>query len=423
MKKELIQKYYSLFLSNKLIYGKMEDYYNGITDAMLDYKMVTERSNLKVNCNFLKKFIKEETSYSVGNDITYISKSSNENIINTIDWNFQTLSNQHDIELMKTMLKFNIAYELYYIETNEFKSKVISPLEGFLIKENNSVIGFGREYVVEGLNDKCYLDLYTKDKIYHYEVVGEDYSETRDATPNIFGFVPVGIAKLGKEGIYETLYNDIKGLQDAYETNLSDLTNEISDFRNAYLVLTGAQLDVEQAKEMKKMGILQSDTPGAKFEWLIKNLNDTFIQNTLSTLEDKMYQLSQHINHNEQMQSNLSGVALRSRLISLEERCKLNQRALTDCVKTRLSALFSWVNKLQGSNYDWRDIKIKYTPNIPQDDVTAAQIIAQLGDKLSTETGLSLLSFVENPRNEAEKVKKEREDDLPEIDLNRLGDD
>ncbi len=30
-----------------------------------------------------------------------------------------------------------------------------------------------------------------------------------------------------------------------------------------------------------------------------KNINDTFIQNTLNTLEDKMYQLSSHINHNE----------------------------------------------------------------------------------------------------------------------------
>lgn len=423
MDNALIQKYHSLFLANKNTYIKMDDYYNGITDAMENYKMVTERSNLKVNCNFLKKFIKEETSYSVGNDITYISKSSNAGIINTIDLNFQTLSTQHDIELMKTMLKFNIAYELYYIEDKEFKSKVISPLEGFLIKQNNKIVAFGREYIIEGLDDETYLDIYTTTNIYHYKV-GEQYVENKDATTNIFGFVPVGIAKLGLEeydnGQYDTLYNDIKGLQDAYETNLSDLTNEISDFRNAYLVVTGAEIEETQAASMKQMGILQTNDSNAKFEWLIKKLDDTFIQNTLSTLEDKMYQLSQHINHNEKMQSNLSGVALRSRLISLEEKCKLNQRALTDCIKTRLKALFTWLNKLQGTNYDWRDIKIKFTPNIPQDDATNAQIITQLGDKLSLETGLSLLSFVENPSNEASKVRKEQQEAMPDTNLDNI---
>ena len=59
-------------------------------------------------------------------------------------------------------------------------------------------------------------------------------------------------------------------------------------------------------------------------------------------------------------------------------------------------------------NYDYRDIKTRFTPNIPQDDLNTAQIISQLNGKLSTETGLSLLSFIDNPQNEIEKLKKEQ---------------
>jgi len=435
MDNALVQRYHDLFLANRNRYLEIEFYYNGFTHAMRDYQHIDGRSNLKVKTNFLKKFIKEEVSYSVGNDITYISKSGSEEVTNIIDTNFQNLSTQHDIELMKTMLKFNRAFELFYInDDGEFKSKVISPLEGFLIRENNEIVGFGREYVVKGLEDKTYIDVYTKNNISHY-LVGEEYEQAGDVQENIFGFVPVGIARLGLEehhwcglvddgiyddGIYDTLYFDIKGLQDAYETNLSDLTNEISDFRNAYLVITGAELDEDDATKMKKSGILQCTDPSSKFEWLIKKLDSSFIKENLITLEDKMYQISQHINHNEHMHSNLSGVALRSRLISLEEKCKLNQRALTDCIKMRLKALFAWLNKLQGTNYDWKDIKIKFTPNIPQDDATNAQIITQLGDKLSLETGLSLLSFVENPQNEAEKVRKEQEAAMPNVNLDKV---
>ena len=40
------------------IYQKMYNYYVGDTDAMRNYKMVTERSNNKVRVNFIKKFIK-----------------------------------------------------------------------------------------------------------------------------------------------------------------------------------------------------------------------------------------------------------------------------------------------------------------------------------------------------------------------------
>ena len=75
-------------------------------------------------------------------------------------------------------------------------------------------------------------------------------------------------------------------------------------------------------------------------------------------------------------------------------------------------------------NYDYRDIKVKFTPNIPQDDLTTAQIISQLGDKLSLETGLSQLSFIENSKNEIDKIKNEQEDILvgskllEEVDVN-----
>lgn len=400
------------------LYKKMYEYYKGKTDIDSSYQMQTDRSNLKVKVNFMKKFIKEEVSYSLGNDITYISKQGNKEVTDFIDLAFEELNEQHDIELAKTMLIFNKAYEVFYLEGDIFKSKVITPLEGFEVKDNKGIVqAFVRVFEVEEGEEKVkYIDVYTPDSIEHYK--GE--FESLGSTTHYFGFIPYGKCEVGEEGEFDTIYNDIKGLQDAYENNLSDLVNEISDFRNAYLILTGTDIDEPQAAEMKKLGIMELPE-GGKAEWLIKSLNDTFIQNTLATLEDKMYQLTQHINHNEKMQSNLSGVALRSRLISLEEKCKLNQRALTECIKKRLKALFTYYNKLEGKTFDWRDIKIKFTPNIPQDDVATADLISKVGDKLSLETALSLFSFIENPQKEAEKVKTQQEEmfqaDLKGVDV------
>lgn len=406
MKKELLELCYLDFLYNKSNYEKMYEYYKGNTDAMNDYKMITERSNLTVNTNFLKKFVKEEVSYSVGNDITYISKSGSDTIIQDIQNYLGHLSAKHDSKLFKQMLIYSIAYELYYYDRDSnFNVKVIPPTEGYVYEDDFGNISFFMHIFKKKFEDKVSIDVYTDEEIIHYD---EDFNK-KGTTPHIFSRVPVGISQLSEELEDDTLYKDIKGLQDAYETNLSDIANEISDFRNAYLNFIGVELDEEDIPKMKELGIIQFGNKDAKATWLIKNINDSFIQNTLSTLEDKMYQLSSHINHNERMQSNTSSLTLRSRLIALEEKCKLNEKSLADCIRSRLKFLFEYISfkKNEDIKNDYRDITIKFTPNIPQDDLMTAQIISQLGDKLSIETGLTLFSFIENPKNEIKKIMQE----------------
>lgn len=405
----LVRECYGDFSAKQALYDKMYNYYKGNTDAVANYKMVTERSNNKTPCNFVKKFIKEEVSYSVGNDITYISKSGDENVINDISYYLGHWSEKHDSELAKRMLTYGFAFELYYIDKeNQFCSRIISPRKGYAYTDDFGNVLFFMHIFTKKFDLDTYIDVYDSDFIYHFD---GNFNELDKPMANILGSVPVGVVKISEELEDDTIYKDIKGLQDAYETNLSDISNEISDFRNAYLAISGFKINEDDIPAMKEKGIIQIPNKDGKAVWLIKNINDQFIQNTLLTQEDKMYQLTSHINHNEKMQSNLSGMALRSRLISLEEKCKLNQKSIADCVKVRLKMLFIFLKWLKNIDYDYRDIKLKFTPNIPQDDLNSAQIVSQLGDKLSLETGLSLFSFVDNPKNEIEKIEKEQETD------------
>ncbi len=422
---DLLDGVFSQFQMNWYIYEKMYWYYMGLTDtnkrhefisdfsddltdAMAAYSFVNDRFNSKINTNFMKKFIKEEVSYSVGIDVTYISRSGDEDIINTIIQNFSQWPEDNDITLCKNMLIYSMSFELYYIDKNaQFRSKIITPRHGFAYTDDNGNILFFMHVFRKQFDTNICIDIYTDEEIIHCNEVFDEIAE-RDI--NIFGVVPVGIAQLSEEGWLDTIYNDIKSLQDAYERNLSDISQEITEFRNAYLWLNNIAIQNTDLPKMKRDGVMQTKGNTGQAQWLIKNINDTFIQNTLNTLEDKMYQMSAHINNHEKMPSNTSSLALRARLISLEEKCKLNQKALANCMKTRLQMLFLYLNKLKGSNYDYKDIKTKFTPNIPSDDMVNAQIISQLGDKLSIETGLAQLSFIENPKEELQKIKQESED-------------
>lgn len=253
---KLVKKAYGSYHVFKNVYEKMYEYYKGNTDAIKKYLFITERSNLKINSNYIKKFIKEEVAYTLGNDITYESRTENENIVGDIEYYTAHWDELHDTDVMKYLLIFTQVYELYYIDDNaDFCSKIIKPTEGYAYydKASGKVLFFIHAFKNDFETTVTYIDVYTGDYIYHYD---GKFNEIADPTPNIFGEVPVTIGKLTEEGYDDSLYRDMKGLQDAFETNLSDIGNEISDFRNAYLLFKNAQVDEEKIPEMKKLGVI-----------------------------------------------------------------------------------------------------------------------------------------------------------------------
>lgn len=414
---ELLRKCRQDFSMKLPEYMTMQCYYDGDTDAMREYKMITKRANTKAKCNFIQKFVNEEASYCCGNKITYSSHSNNPDVIEDIRVNFCHWKEKHNKELCKQSLIFNEAYELYYIDSNGmFNSLICTPLDSYILQDDFGNTQLFIRFWTKKFDEThtLYADVYTDADIGHYTVIGDVFTPTTGvkADVNVFGKVPVSVVQIGT--IDESLFSTLKGLQDGYETNLSDMVNEISDFRNAYLVFMNCKLDdtpdadgKSDLDKMKEKGVmnLRGDKTDAK--WLIKEINDSFVQNTLNTLEDKMYQLASHINNNEKLVSNTSSLALRNRLISLEEKCTNNIQALIDAIKVRLQFLFIYLRIKQNKDYDWKDIDIKVTPNIPTDDLMISQIISQLNGKLSTKTGLKQLSFVDNVDNEMAELEKE----------------
>lgn len=420
----LVKKVYGSYYVFKNIYTKMYQYYKGDTDAIKKYLFITERSNLKINVNYIKKFIKEEVAYTLGNDITYESRNDNESVVKDIEYYTAHWNELHDTDVMKYLLIFTKVYELYYIDDKaDFCSKIIKPTDGYAYydKASGKILFFIHAFKNDFDNTTTYVDVYTDDLIYHFDA---KFNEIASPTTNIFGEVPVTIGELTDENIDDSLYKDMKGLQDAFETNLSDIGNEISDFRNAYLLFKNAQIDPKEVGDMKKLGVIQfPESSNGDAQWLIKNINDTFIQNTLDRYHDTMYEIACHINHNEKLQSNLSGITLRSRLIVLENKCGLEIKAHKNIVKNRIRFLFIYLDLKKNKMYDYKDVKALYTPNIPSDDLATAQMLAQVPERIiSKDTARGLFSFVNNKVAEAEKVKKEIDEEIP-VDLNNFGDE
>ena len=432
---ELLRNVTEDYFGKRAIYTDMYNYYKGYTDAMAKYKILAERSNLFTNVNYFKKFVREEVSYTVGNRLTYESRKGNKDFVEQLELNTYHWNENHDTDLMKYLLIFTRVYELYYRDRQgRFCSRIINPINGYAYRDfNGNVLFFVhmhtsqfKEDVIE--NDtavsqyRTYYDVYTDKYVYYFD---ENYREIKKRERHKFSRVPVSVGVLTYEDYNDSLYADIKGLQDALETNLSDIANEISDFRNAYLLFKGCTIEDKDLTKFKKRGAIEVDSEKADVRWLIKEINDTFIQNTMDRYIDLLYQVSSHINHNEKLQSNLSSLTLRSRLIALEHKCTLNIKAHRNVVKDRISFLCEYLNStetLEKNKLDERDIKVSYTPNIPQDDQATAQMLSQLPPgTVSKATGRAQLSFINNPAREEEKVLEEtrRENELLEDEYKR----
>lgn len=419
---QLLKKCYEDFKLNKSKFEDMYSYYCGESTAMKNYSAMDYQESHKANFNFIKKMIKEEVAWSVATPVSYISKTNDKDIVQQIDYYLYHWNKNHDSELLKNLLIYSMSYELYYIDKDgQFSAKIISPRDGYLLTDDfGEVLLFMHVFNLK-FDDKTYIDVYDENFIHHFD---SDFKEVKSPTSHIFNRVPVSIGVISEEKEKDTLYSDLKDIQDSYSIINSDGVNEITNTRAAIMVGKGIQLDEETKTNLKQYRF--ANLPGdkeASLDWLIKNLNPEYQRLMIENLKEDMYELSFHVNSSEKLQSNTSSLALRTRLINLESKTKLNNKALTNVLLNRIKFLFLYLKILKNKDYNFRNIGIKFNSVIPSDDLTIANILSQLQDKISLRTGLSQLSFVEDADAEIKQIKAEQEEILQgQSLLDNLGD-
>lgn len=379
----------------KPIYQKMMDYYEGLgkTDALVNYKMITDRSSNKISKNLVQRFVLEEVSYCVANGISYVSHSSDKNVIEDIRLNItKAWSEKHEDELLKQALIFSKSYELIYTDAlGFFKSIICNPLNSYVLQDAFGEVQLLIRFFQKKFDvDTVYADVYEGQLISHYTVEGTEFKTFAPDDTGIFSKTPVGVCDIGT--IYETIYGNIKTQQDGYEQVSSDYVNEIADARNAILLTVGTQIEEGAEDDIKNKAIMELPI-GGDAKWLIKNLADGFIVNALTMLHENCFSLANHIDHNQKLSSNTSSLAQKNKLMGLSSKCTSNIHSVQDLIKVRLQFLFEFLQITQSKEYSYLDIDILLTPSIPTDDLMISQILSQ-NPKIPTETGFGLYSFI-----------------------------
>jgi len=396
---------------------KYKHYYNGDHNILHDYDMQDSRSNRKLIFNFPRKFVDNETGYLLGKPVNFISKTDNKAVVDCIDHNISHWDKEHNINLRKQSEIFGESYELDYINADgEFCGTVLTPLNCYCLEDGSAErnVTLALHKFKKQFDSNIYLDIYTNAQILHYQIgdvdsLGAIYSEGNltylGSHDHIFGRVPVIVCPANAER--KSGFEDVVSLFDAYNAINSDLVNEIADHRNAYLVIENAKLEDDDLLKMKSMGIIQVPK-GGKVSWLTKDINGGFVQNELENIERKIYDMMDEVNFNENWAANTSSLALRNKLLNLENRVSMREAFMERVIKQRLRNLFVFIAKKEGASYDYRDVTVKFTRNLPTDLTGLADVIVKLENVCSQETLLTLLPFVESPKIELNKYQAEQ---------------
>ena len=219
--------------------------------------------------------------------------------------------------------------------------------------------------------------------------------------------VPIVVYNNNEEEIGD--FESVISLIDAYDKMESDSLNDFEYFVDAYLCLSGLVADTDDISTMKENRVLLLDSD-SDAKWLIKDTNDTNIENVKSRLDADIHKFSKVPDiSDEAFSGNSSGVAIKYKTLPMENVVAIKERKFKKGLQRRIELIFAIMSKTSGA-YDWRSIDITFTRNLPTNETEIANVVNSLKDIVSEETLLAQIPFVEDVQDELEKVKKEREE-------------
>ena len=155
--------------------------------------------------------------------------------------------------------------------------------------------------------------------------------------------------------------------------------------------------------------------------WLTKNVNDAAGENYKDRIYKDIFFLSQvPALSDESFAGNLTGVAIKYKLIGLEELAIMKQNSFEAAQKKLVKLVTEYINLRYNKNFDPEIVQQKYERNFIANEAEMITNARNLENIVSRDTQLQMLpaNIVPDSRKELEKIQKEmmESERLPYVD-------
>ena len=431
IKKELVVKLIREHEKQLPRFKKLKKYYLGEHD-ILSKQRSKNKPNYKPVCNHAKDIADTSTGYFMGNTISYSNSEDTDidELLIAFD-NAEVDESDHDNAL--DMAIYGVAYEYVYARENENILDIKSlEVENTFIVYDDSIEQqplFG-VYYFKRKENKADTETYqavimTKQFVYSIVLEGKEKGVISDKPiPHNMGDIPIIEYKNNKYLIGD--FEQQIGLIDSYNSLTANRINDKEQFIDSILVLYGARLGDDEEESIKAMESLAEHKllelhPEARAEYLSKTLNENEVETLRNAVKQDIYTFS-HIPNltDENFAGNSSGVAMEFKLLGLEMITKIKQRYYVKGLKKRIKLFANYLGLTQIA-IDANSIIPHFSRSLPKNLLEISQIVSNLDGKVSQETLLSQIPFVEDPMSEIEKVNEEKQENMAQNQLMLTG--
>ena len=381
-----------------------------------------------------------ETAAELDKDLKDTPKKLRLNKMSNLTHRFIKQNNIHDInmETIKLSSICGTASRLLFVANDEdgFTAKLtsVNPWETIFIYNYNDepelAIRYYKEYVEvgAGLVERTKVQIYDSHRIYYcvedLSVLGNMmeaaavvqalkvsaiYNEDSSVklNPRLHLFTKVPLFEFVNNNERQGDCDKVMALIDAYDIALSDLASELEQFRLAYIALYGLKADKTDLDKLRQAGMFEMTKDG-KVEFITKDVKIDQIIKYLDKLENNIVRFTKSVNFkDENFYGNLSGVAIRYKLMQLEE------KSMTTQVKFESADYYMWKTltpffTILHADFDPTLMHLRFTRNIPVNMLEEARIQTELEGKVTTRTRLSVASFIADPAGEEQRLLIEK---------------
>ncbi|TNO92990.1 phage portal protein [Bacillus sp. CD3-1a] len=385
-----------------------------------------DKVNNKLNNDFFSEIIDTKIGYMFGLPVSYSLDHEDDEVLKRIQ-DFLKANHIEDADAETGKFASICGYGarlLYHDKEGIEKVMNIKPYEAIFltnssVAEPSYAIRCYPIKVIDGddFKDGYKVEFYNETNIIEY--TGEDLDKLQETNriPNLYKGVPlIGFPN------NEELQGDVDkaiALIEGYDRSFSDVNSEIEQFRLAYMIFKGVDIDDATIKKLKQTGALDVGENG-EASFLTKDLNDNILEHHLDRLEKNICRFTKHVNlSDESFGGNLTGVAIRYKLLALETKSGTLEMKFTKSLRQQFKLLFdAWNLRSNKGELDYLCMTFQFTRNLPANLADEADVQSKLQGLVSEETRLSMLSVVSDPKAEIQKMQEEEADSM---NLDKVG--
>lgn len=364
----------------------------------------------RIAVNFAKYIVDTMNGYFIGNPIKITVDGGEETIEKYIEF-LDQYNDQDDnnAELSKICSIYGKGYEMYYNDEDGNVGIIyLDPTEAFMIYDD-SVLKRERYFVrlYRDEDNVLHGSVSDQEKVRWFTIKGKIVWNEQEQL-HYFNGVPATEYRENKEcqGIFEPVMSIIN----AFNKAISEKANDVDYFADAYLKIIGTLLDEDELKHIRSDRVINFDGDGESVivDFLQKPNGDTTQENLLDRLQNLIFLIAMVANISDENFGTSSGIAMAYKLQGMSNLRKTKERKFTSGMNRRYKLIFSNPGNAMKKD-DWVKLHYKFTPNVPANLLEESQIAQNLSGVVSQETQLGVLSVVDNPKTEIERIDKEEE--------------